>query len=146
MTAPGVLSIGAILYRAGAPLPVATAVQWASAAAVGGVALYAWMRRPAAVAIVVTAVASVVVSPIIWGHYAVILLLPVALLLERRQWWAAALPIVTWLPVEAVYPVVFAVSLLAPLASRTLHAPSADAGPGQPLVRDRRAAALSPRS
>ena len=64
----------------------------------------------------VTAVASQLVSPIIWAHYAVILLLPVALLLERRQWWAAALPIVTWLPIDAIYPVVFAIGLLAPLA------------------------------
>ena len=63
-----------------------------------------------------TAVASVLVSPIVWAHYAVILLLPVALLLDRRQWWAVALPIVTWLPIDAVYPLVFAVGLLAPMA------------------------------
>ena len=69
-----------------------------------------------AVAIVVTAVASVMVSPIVWAHYAVILLLPVALLLQRRQWWAVALPLVTWLPLDVLYPVVFAIGLLAPLA------------------------------
>jgi hypothetical protein len=116
LTAPNVLSIGAITYRAGVPLPIATLVQWVSAAVVGAVALLAWVRYPASVAIVVTAVASVMVSPIVWAHYAVILLLPVALLLERRQWWAVALPIVTWLPVDAIYPVVFAIGLLAPLA------------------------------
>ncbi|HEY5436245.1 MAG TPA: glycosyltransferase 87 family protein, partial [Candidatus Limnocylindrales bacterium] len=86
------------------------------AAAVGAVAVFAWLRYPSTVAIVVTAVASVMVSPIVWAHYAVILLLPVALLLDRRQWWVAALPIATWLPVDAVYPVVFAIGLLAPLA------------------------------
>jgi hypothetical protein len=116
LTAPQVLSIGAIAYRAGVPLPTATLLQWGSAAAVGAVALLAWLRYPPSVAIVVTAVASVLVSPIIWAHYAVMLLLPVALLLQRRQWWAAALPLVTWLPSEVVYPVVFAVGLLAPLA------------------------------
>ena len=116
LTAPQVLSIGAIAYRAGVPLPVATVLQWGSAAAVAAIALLAWLRYPPSVAIVVTAVASVLVSPIVWAHYAVILLLPVALLLERRQWWAAALPIVTWLPVDALYPVVFAIGLLAPLA------------------------------
>jgi alpha-1,2-mannosyltransferase len=115
MTAPHVLSIGAIAYRAGVPLPIATLIQWGSATAVGAVALFAWIRRPTAVAIVVTAVASIMISPIIWAHYAVILLLPVALLLERRQWWAAALPIVTWLPLEALYPVAFAIGLLAPI-------------------------------
>ena len=126
MTAPGVLSIGAIAYRAGVPPQIATTLQWASVAVVGGVALYAWLRRPPDVAIVVTAVASVVASPIIWGHYAVILLLPVALLLERRQWWAAGLPIVTWLPVDAVYPLVFAVGLLTPLVVRPLSTAQAD--------------------
>jgi alpha-1,2-mannosyltransferase len=142
ITAPGVLSIGAIAYRAGAPLPIATAAQWGCVAAVGAVTLFAWLRRPSDVAIVVTAVASVLVSPIVWGHYAVILLLPVALLLERRQWWAAALPIVTWLPVDAVYPVVFAVGLLAPLTARALPGLS-PSGTGQPVgpARSDRAAA-----
>jgi alpha-1,2-mannosyltransferase len=122
LTAPQVLSIGAIAYRAGVPLPIATLVQWGSAVAVAAVALFAWVRYPPSVAIGVTAVASVLVSPIVWAHYAVILLLPVALLLERRQWWAAALPVVTWLPVvvtwlplDALYPVVFSIGLLAPL-------------------------------
>ena len=144
MTAPGVLSIGAIAYRAGVPLQVSTILQWGSVAVVGGVALYAWLRRPAEVAIVVTAVASVVASPIIWGHYAVILLLPVALLLERRQWWAAALPIVTWLPIDVVYPLVFAVGLLAPLAVPSVSGTlAADAGPGQPLGPGRQATATA---
>ncbi len=134
MTVPSVLSIGAIAYRAGAPLPLATTIQWGSIAVVGAVALFAWLRRPPDVAIVVTAVASVVVSPIIWSHYAVILLLPVALLLERRQWWAAALPIVTWLPIDAVYSLVFAVSLIAPLAVRPVPSESPkDAGAVQPF-------------
>ncbi len=116
LTAPQVLSVGAIAYRAGVALPLATIVQWGSAAAVAALALLAWLRYPPSVAIVVTAVASVLISPIVWAHYAVILLLPVALLLDRRQWWAAALPLVTWLPVDAVSPLVFAVGLLAPMA------------------------------
>jgi hypothetical protein len=132
LTAPQVLSIGAIAYRAGVPLSIATLVQWASAALAGAVALFAWVRYPAPVAIVVTAVASVLVSPIVWAHYAVILLLPVALLLERRQWWAVALPIVTWLPVDAIYPVVFAVGLLAPLAVGEQMRRSSSVAPDQP--------------
>jgi alpha-1,2-mannosyltransferase len=133
ITAPQVLSVGAIAYRGGVPLPVATIVQWGSAAAVGAVVLLAWLRYPPSVAIVVTAVASVLVSPIVWAHYAVILLLPVALLLERRQWWAAALPIVTWLPIDAVYPVVFAIGLLAPLAVGEQLRRSTNAAPDGPL-------------
>jgi hypothetical protein len=132
LTAPQVLSIGAIAYRAGVGLPIATVVQWVSAAAAGAVAPVAWVRYPAPVAIVVTAVASVLVSPIVWAHYAVILLLPVALLLERRQWWAIALPIVTWLPVDAIYPVVFAIGLLAPLAIGEQMRRSSSVAPGLP--------------
>jgi hypothetical protein len=116
MTTPDVLSIGAITYRAGAPLPIATVIQWGSAAAIGAVALFAWLRRPAPVAVVVTAVASVLVSPILWPHYAVLILLPVALLLERRQWWAAALPLLGWIPVDAIYQVILWVALVAPVS------------------------------
>jgi len=132
LTAPQVLSIGAIVYREGVPVQIATLVQWGSAAVVAATALLAWLRYPSSVAIVVTAVASVIVSPIVWAHYAVILLLPVALLLERRQWWAAALPIVTWLPVDAIYPVVFATGLLAPLAVGEQLRRSSRSGPDAP--------------
>jgi alpha-1,2-mannosyltransferase len=146
LTAPQVLSIGAIAYRAGVPLQIATVIQWGSAAAVGALALLAWVRYPASVAIVVTAVASVLVSPIVWAHYAVILLLPVALLLDRRQWWAAALPVVTWLPVDAVYPVVFAIGLLAPLAVGERLRRSTDAAQLEPAGRGPRPPVLSSRS
>jgi alpha-1,2-mannosyltransferase len=146
LTAPQVLSIGAISYRAGVPLPIATVLQWGSAAVVGAVAVFAWLRYSTSVVIVVTAVASVLVSPIVWAHYAVILLLPVALLLERRQWWAVALPIITWLPVDAVYPVVFAIGLLAPLAVGEQRRRSADACPDQPSGQGPRPPVLSSRS
>ena len=92
----------------------------------------AWVRYPASVAIVVTAVASVLVSPIVWAHYAVILLLPVALLLERRQWWAVVLPIVTWLPWDVLYPLVFAIGLLAPLAVGEQMRRSSSVAPNPP--------------
>ena len=146
LTAPQVLSIGAIAYRAGVPVQIATVIQWGSAVAVGVVALVAWVRYPAPVAIVVTAVASVLVSPIVWAHYAVILLLPVALLLDRRQWWAVALPVVTWLPVDAIYPVVFAIGLLAPLAVGEGLRRSADAARLEPAGRGPRPPVLSSRS
>jgi Glycosyltransferase family 87 len=146
LTAPQVLSVGALAYRAGVPLPIATLLQWGSAAAVAAVALAAWLRYPPPVAIVVTGVASVLVSPIVWAHYAAIILLPVALLLERRQWWAAALPVVTWLPIEVLYPVVLAIGLLAPLAVGEQLRRSTRARPTQPLARAPRPPVLSSRS
>jgi len=63
-------------------------------------------------------VASQVVSPIMWTHYALVLLLPVAWLLEQRQWWAAVVPIgLAWvllpfMPLEA-YPLAFYATLVA---------------------------------
>ncbi len=90
------------------------------------------------VGIVVTAVASVLVSPIVWGHYAVIILLPVALLLERRQWWAVAILPALWLPIDVVYPIAFVVGLVAPLSARgLLSGPAPDPGSSQPVRVER---------
>ena len=77
--------------------------------------VFAWVRRGPATGFLVGVVASQLLSPVLWSHYAMLLLLPVALLLQRRQWWAAAIPIVTWLPFEFAYPAVFAAGLLGPL-------------------------------
>jgi hypothetical protein len=68
-----------------------------------------------------TVVASQVLSPLLWDHYAVVLLLPTAWLLGRGQWWAIAIPLLTSLPLVSiapsiVYPVVFGLGLLGPLA------------------------------
>jgi hypothetical protein len=79
------------------------------------VALFGALRRDASTSFVVWIVASLLVSPIVWSHYAMLLLLPVALLLERRQWWAVAIPLVMWLPTDLAYPAAFAAGLLGPI-------------------------------
>ena len=66
----------------------------------------------------VAVVASQLVSPILWDHYAVLLLLPVAYLLAAGRWWALAIPLVTAWPLvgltpPVIYPVVFWVTLVA---------------------------------
>jgi len=116
VTTPKNMTPGAIAWRAGASLEVATALQWAAAAAIVAITLFAWLRRDPATGFVVGVVASQLLSPLLWDHYAVLLLLPVALLLERRQWWAVLIPLVTWLPVDALYPLAFGVCLAAPVA------------------------------
>ena len=69
----------------------------------------------------VTAImASQLLSPVRWDHYAIILLIPVAWLLQRRYWWAVAIPLLTSIPSillapTAVYLVVFAAGLIGPL-------------------------------
>jgi hypothetical protein len=67
---------------------------------------------------VVAAIASQLLSPVLWDHYAVLLLLPVAYLCAAGRWWALALPLFTATPVvlgapAAVYPLSFALALLA---------------------------------
>jgi alpha-1,2-mannosyltransferase len=117
ITTPQNLAAGAIAYRAGASLDAATLVQWASVAATVVITCFAWLRRDAVTGLVVGVVASQILSPVLWSHYAMLLLLPVALLLERRQWWAVAIPLVTWLPWDVAYPTAFAASLLGPIVT-----------------------------
>jgi alpha-1,2-mannosyltransferase len=119
ITTPQNLTVGAILWRDGMSMEVATAVQDIAIALTLVVALFAAWRRDAATGFVVWIVAGLLLSPIVWSHYAMLLLLPVALLLERRQWWAVAIPLVTWLPVDLAYPAAFAASLLGPILTGT---------------------------
>ena len=114
---PKNMTPGAVAWRAGASLEIATAIQWAAVIATVAITLFAWLRRDAATGFVVGMVASQLVSPLLWDHYAMLLLLPVALLLERRQWWAVVIPLATWLPFDVVYPAAFAVALLGPVVS-----------------------------
>ena len=115
VTTPRNMTIGAIAWRAGASLEMATAIQWASMASAAAVTIFAWLRRDATTGFIAGVVASQILSPVFWSHYAILLLLPVALLLERRQWWAVAIPLVTWLPVDLAYPAAFAASLIGPI-------------------------------
>jgi alpha-1,2-mannosyltransferase len=115
ITTPQNLTVGAIAYRAGASVDLASLIQWAMLAGTLAVTCFAWLRRDGVTGFVVGLVASQLVSPVVWSHYAMLLLLPVALLLERRHWWAIAIPLVTWLPVDIAYPVAFVSCLLGPV-------------------------------
>jgi len=103
---------GAVVYQLGVPRGVAWTVQAAST----GLALVAVVvaaRRATPVAGYLAAVvASQLVSPVLWDHYAMLLLLPVAWLLARGSWWAAIVPLATPTVLVVVipplvYPVVF---------------------------------------
>lgn len=115
VTTPQNLSVGAVAFGAGASPDAAAAIQWASAAVTLAVTLFAWFRRDAVTGFLVGVVASQILSPVLWSHYAMLLLLPVALLLERRRWWAIAIPLLTWAPMPIIYPIVFGVALLGPV-------------------------------
>lgn len=120
LTTPHNFTPGAVAYQGGASIEVAGAIQ--AAATVGALAavVVAARRSTADAAYLVTVVASQLISPLLWDHYAMLLLLPVAWLLERGASWAVAIPLATSILAigvapAAVYPIVFAVSLLAPL-------------------------------
>jgi Glycosyltransferase family 87 len=131
VTTPHNFTVGAVLYQAGASASVANAIQWAGVVATLLAVVVGARRLTFAGGFVVAAVASQLVSPLLWDHYAVILLLPTALLLAHGARWAVAIPLATsvpliWIVPAAVYPIVFWVALVAPF---TIRDRSADAVP-----------------
>ncbi len=109
---------GAIAYQLGASSGVAAIVQVASSVAALGVLVVAALRAHPAASYLVAVVASQLLSPVLWDHYAMLLLLPVAWLIDRGQWWAVAIPLVTsvftiGLTPPAAYPIAFWLTLIA---------------------------------
>lgn len=123
VTTPHNMTLGAVAYRAGFSLEAASLVQYAACGATIAATLFAWLRRDAATGFVVAVVASQLLSPLLWDHYAMLALLPVALLLQRRHWWAAAIPLLTWLSFDPAYPLVFGVALVGPILAQDRHRP-----------------------
>jgi hypothetical protein len=120
VTTPHNFTPGAIAFQAGVPENVASAIQLATVAFALVASLVAIRVADDEASYLVAVVATQLVSPLLWDHYAVLLLLPVAWLLNRGQWWAALLPLATALPVlgivpAAVYPIEFAICLFAPI-------------------------------
>jgi Glycosyltransferase family 87 len=91
-------SPGAVLYQAGLPEAVAEAGQLASTALAAAAVLLLWRYGREEVGLLGTVVASQLLTPLLWDHYAVILLLPTAWLLERGRSWAVAIPLLGWIP------------------------------------------------
>jgi hypothetical protein len=111
---------GAVAYQLGAPAGVASLIQLASTVMVLGAILAAVRWATAEASYLVTVIASQLLSPILWDHYAMLLLLPVAYLCAAGRWWALIIPLVTAVPLIAftppiAYPVCFAVTLGATL-------------------------------
>lgn len=92
---PNNYTAGAIAYRFGMDAGLATAVQLVAMMA----ALILWVlavrRGSLGVGFLATVVASQLLSPLLWDHYALLLLLPVAWLLQSGRWWAALIPLAT---------------------------------------------------
>jgi Glycosyltransferase family 87 len=112
---------GALAYQLGMPASSAAIVQLASTMGVL-VALGAAVRLATDEAsYLVAVVASQLISPIVWDHYAMLLLLPVAYLLAMGRWWAILIPLATAWPLvnltpPVAYPLLLWLTLLLTLA------------------------------
>ncbi len=123
VTTPHNFTVGAVVYQAGVTAGVATTIQWVGVALALVLAVVAARRLALAAGFAVAVVATQLVSPLLWDHYAIVLLLPTAWLLANGARWAVAIPLATsvlLLPIApaAVYPVVFWVSLVGPFVVR----------------------------
>jgi Glycosyltransferase family 87 len=123
ITTPHNFTLGAVVYQLGIPRDVAAAIQWAASGLVVLAVVFAALRRSAAASYLVVVVATQMLSPILWDHYAMLLLLPVAWLLDRRRAWTALIPLATCVALVGVvpalvYPAVFGITLVALLAER----------------------------
>ena len=87
------VAIGAVLYQLGVPAGVAGPVQSINTVAAILAVIVVALRVPREAGFLATVVATQLVSPIVWTHYALVLLLPIAWLLDRRQWWALVIPV-----------------------------------------------------
>jgi alpha-1,2-mannosyltransferase len=117
ITTPHNFTPGAIGYQLGLGADVASIVQLANTVLVLLMVVVAARWSSAEASYLATVVASQLLSPILWDHYAMLLLLPVAYLLAAGRWWALVIPLATAVPVvgitpNIVYPIAFWVALL----------------------------------
>jgi len=131
LTTPHNFTPGAIAWQAGASTGVAGLIQAIAMVAALGAIVAAARTTTAEASYLVTVVASQLISPLLWDHYAMLLLLPVAWLLQRGQWWAVAIPLgtsilLTGIAPPVVYPVVFAAAIAGLLVVGRGRAPGGD--------------------
>ncbi len=123
ITTPHNFTPGAIAFQGGVSEAAAGLIQLANTALVALVVVISAVRHPATFSYLVAVVASQLISPVLWDHYAMLLLLPVAALLDRGHWWAVVIPLMTsvfLLPLglaPVLYPIAFWLTLLGLLAA-----------------------------
>ncbi len=112
---------GAVAYQLGLSAEFASLLQLACTVLVVAAVVAAGRWATAEASYLVAVIASQLLSPILWDHYAMLLLLPVAYLCAAGRWWAVAIPLVTAVPLIGItpaiaYPLAFAVALGATLS------------------------------
>ncbi len=121
ITTPHNFTPGAVAFQLGLSHDAAALVQWASIGLVVLAVVWAALRRSAVPSYLVAMVASQLLSPVLWDHYAMLLLLPVAWLLDRGHRWAVLIPLATSVVLVGVtpafvYPAAFGATLVALMA------------------------------
>ena len=117
ITTPHNFTPGAVAYQMGVARDVAALFQWVAMGLVVVIVVWAALRLEPVPSYLVVVIASQLLSPILWDHYAMLLLLPVAWLLDRGHWWAVAIPLATSVVlIGVVPPVVYPLSFVACLA------------------------------
>jgi alpha-1,2-mannosyltransferase len=86
------MALGATLHSLGLGAGPAGVIQTMNTIVIVALVIAAGLWLPRTPGFLVAVLATQLVSPIVWSHYALLLLLPVAWLLDRRQWWAAVIP------------------------------------------------------
>ena len=83
------------------------------------------LRREPELGFVVTATASLLLSPLLWDHYLTMLVLPAAYLAARGRAWGLALPLLSWLP-PLTLPFVVLAATWAPFLAPSARAATRD--------------------
>lgn len=96
-TTPRNTSPAAIAYGAGLSLELAGAIQVLSTVVVCAAMVAAWRFARPETSLMVTILASQLITPLLWNHYAVLLLLPMAWLADRGRMWVVVLPLLDWI-------------------------------------------------
>ena len=120
VTTPHNFAPGAIAFQMGLSESMAGVVQLIASGVVVVIVVAAIRFASDEVSFLTTVVASQLLYPVLWDHYAVVLLIPVAWLLDRGQWWALAIPLLTSLPLvgftpPGIYLLVLGAGLVGPL-------------------------------
>jgi alpha-1,2-mannosyltransferase len=118
ITTPHNFTPGAVAFQLGASPALASAIQVVSTVSVVVAVLAAVRWSSDEASYLAAVVATQLLSPIVWDHYATLLLLPVAYLLSAGRWWAVVIPLATAWPLVGltppfVYPLAFWLTLVA---------------------------------
>ena len=124
---------GAVAHQLGASREIAVAIQWVSMGLALLAVLVTALRLGAVPSYLVAVIASQLLSPILWDHYAMLLLLPVAWLVDRGVRWAVVVPLATSVfLVGSIPPVVYAAAFWLTLAAVVVAGRDTRPGPAEP--------------